>query len=68
MVGVPFLEKVRLGAFLPDGLADLQGLESSDEPGAHRQGDDQGGEDGENAPEGDVPEDIEAAEDRLQWI
>ena len=57
-----------LGAFLPDGLADLHGLELPDEPGAHRQGDDQGGEHGENGPEGDIPEDIKAAEDRLQWI
>ena len=65
MVGVPVLAEMGLGAVFPDILADLHGLELADEPGAHHHGDDQGGEDGEDGPEGDVPEDIEAPEDRF---
>ena len=66
--GGAVLGEMRLGPVFPDILADLQGLEFSDEPGAHHHGNNQGGEDGEDGPEGDVPEDIEAAEHRLQWI
>ena len=65
MVGVPVLAVVGLGAVFPDVLADLHGPELADEPGPHHQGDDQGREDGEDGPEGDVPEDIEPAEDRF---
>ena len=56
---------VGLGAVFPDILADLHGPELADEPAPHHHGDDQGREDGEDGPEGDVPEDIEPAEDRF---
>ena len=59
------LGKVGLGAVFPDILADLHGPELADEPAPHHHGDDQGREDGEDGPEGDVPEDIEPPEDRF---
>ena len=66
--GGAVLGKVGLGAVFPDILADLQLPQLVNEPGAHHHGDDQGGENGEDGPEGDVAEDIEAAKHRLQWI
>ncbi len=56
---------MRLGAFLPDVLADLHLLEFFDAPRADDQGDDQGGEDGGKSPEGEVTEDVKRTENRF---